>query len=186
MKKLTLATLIASSLAFASNVALAETNNNGAVGTVTINGEVVDATCTVEGTSGADVTVQLPKVSKSLLAAQAQTAGDTTFTIKLKDCNPQTGNVRAYFYNNEDKVSADGRLINVDNSGSKAGNVTIQLANLDGSAIDVTKPVDSQGVIQDALSNGAASLSYLARYYAEGQATPGKVKGVVAYMIAYE
>ncbi|UXN35668.1 type 1 fimbrial protein [Avibacterium paragallinarum] len=186
MKKLKLVTLIASSLAFASNMAFAETNNGGAVGTVTINGEVVDATCTVEGTSGADVTVTLPKVSKSLLASQGQTAGDTTFTIKLKDCSPNTGTVRTYFYNNETNVSTNGRLINQDSSGSKAGNVTIQLANLDGSAIDITKDVSGQGVTEDSISGGKATLSYLARYYAEGQSTAGKVKGVVKYMIAYQ
>lgn len=186
MKKLKLVTLIASSLAFASNMAFAETNTNGAVGTVTINGEVVDATCTVTGTSGADVTVQLPKVSKSLLTTKGQTAGDTTFTIKLTNCTPNNGSVRAYFYNDETNVSLDGRLINLGDGGSKANDVTIQLANLNGTAINITKDVNGQGVIQDALSNGSADLSYLARYYAEGPSTAGKVKGVVKYMIAYQ
>ncbi|MFQ1048539.1 fimbrial protein [Avibacterium paragallinarum] len=186
MKKLKLVTLIASSLAFASNMAFAETNSGGAVGTVTINGEVVDATCTVEGTSGADVTVTLPKVSKSLLASPGQTAGDTTFTIKLKDCTNASGQVRAYFYNDETNVSLNGRLINKETSG-QANNVTIQLANLDGSVIDVTKNIDSQNVIPDNFSGGnKVDLSYLARYYAEGQSTAGKVKGVVKYMIAYQ
>ncbi len=83
-------------------------------------------------------------------------------------------------------MSANGRLINQDSSGSKAGNVTIQLANLDGSAIDITKDVSGQGVAEDSISGGKATLSYLARYYAEGQSTAGKVKGVVKYMIAYQ
>lgn len=186
MKKLTLATLIASSLAFASTAAFAETNANGAVGVITINGEVVETTCTVNGGGSGDLTVELPKVSKSLLQTPAQTAGDTTFTIKLTNCNPNSGDVRTYFYNNEDKISANGRLINVDTSGTKATNVTIQLATLRGNPIDVTKDIAGQGVPQDSISGGSANLSYLARYYAEGAATAGKVKGQVSYMIAYQ
>ena len=190
MKKTTVALLISTCLGVATYSALAETNNNGSVGTITFNGKIVDTTCTINDSKGTDFTVTLPTISKSLLAAQGDTAGDTTFSLELTGCTGTTGlSALAYFYN-DDHVTDNGRLEN-QASGTKAENVTVQLADFDGTAIDVTKDANqSSGQKSTAYpfgSNDKLSLKYKARYYAESTGvTAGDVTAKVQYVIAYQ
>lgn len=187
MKKSIVALLISTCLGISTYSALAETNNNGSVGTITFNGKIVDTTCTINNSKGTDFTVTLPTISKSLLAAQGNTAGDTTFSLELTGC---TGTkALAYFYN-DDHVTDNGRLEN-QASVAKAKNVTVQLANFDGSAIDVTKDANqSSGQRSTAYpfgNNDKLSLKYKARYYAESAGvTAGDVTAKVQYVIAYQ
>lgn len=190
MKKTLVVLLVSSCLGFSTHSALAETNNNGSVGTITFNGKIVDTTCTVNNSKGANFTVTLPTISQTLLAAQGNTAGDTTFSLELTGCTGTNGlSALAYFYN-DDHVTDNGRLEN-QASGGKAQNVTIQLADFDGTAIDVTKDAhQTSGQKSTAYpfgQNDRLSLKYKARYYAESTGvTAGDVTAKVQYVIAYQ
>ncbi|SPU49139.1 fimbrial protein [Bordetella trematum] len=182
-------------------------------GTITINGEITDSTCKINGqTPPADVIVNLPKISTSALKNTGDSAGATAFTLKLTDCPVTlTGEVKAYF---EPGITTDydsGALyaytpIAVDTSASapltgipsrtgatKANNVEIQLANTDGKPIKIGAPTNmATGVVFSSSGSGdaarnTATLHYLARYYksASGDISPGKLVTYVAYSIAY-
>lgn len=54
-------------------------------GTITINGQITDTTCTISVDGGSnDATVTLPTVSSTTLGAAGATAGATPFTIDRK------------------------------------------------------------------------------------------------------
>ncbi|MGE8604516.1 fimbrial protein [Bordetella trematum] len=184
-------------------------------GTITINGEITDSTCKINGkTPPSDVIVNLPKISTSALKNTGDSAGATAFTLKLTDCpTTLTGEVKAYF---EPGITTDydsGALyaytpIAVDTSTSsstpltgipsrtgatKATNVEIQLANTDGKPIKIGAPTNmATGVVFSSSGSGdaarnTATLHYLARYYKSGSGdiSPGKLVTYVAYSIAY-
>ncbi|CDF99757.1 fimbrial protein [Avibacterium paragallinarum] len=192
MKKLVLTTLIGAALGFATQSAFADdsTPPEGATGLLTVKGKVVDTTCTVEGTNGPNIIVTLPTVPTSMLTRKGQTAGDTSFTIKLSNCTSSTTlatQARAFFYN-DDHVTPDGRLENQETS-SKANMVTVQLTTMSGTPINPTKQAKDQGAdaypITKSGSTGSATLIYKARYHAEGQSTLGGVLAKVKYFVDY-
>ncbi|MGY6771915.1 fimbrial protein [Gallibacterium sp. ZY190522] len=199
MKKLLLTTLITAGLGLSAQGAFADTPAQK--GTITINGKIVDTTCTINGGSGADITFTLATISKSALPNEGDTAMDTPFEIKLTGCTKSGGGaftssekIYAAFINDPQKVSTGGRLLNKATD-TPATNVTIEIANnaLDNtSVIDISKSDIAQGsktvAIEGDSPNGEATLRYKARYYAEktNGVTAGNVRGTVDYMIAYE
>lgn len=197
MKKLLLTTLIAVGLglsaqgAFADDPSAANSTNGGLI---TITGKVTDTTCLINGKENGDLTVPLPPVSTKALAAQGATTGDTAFTIELSGCQSATNQLAtkaaAFFVNESDKVTADGKLLNKPDSGDAAQNVVVQLLHGDDTPIDITKPYAEQ--TKEAQKAGidsskkTATLKYKARYYATNPAGAGEVKSTVNYTIAYE
>ncbi|MFU2054383.1 fimbrial protein [Gallibacterium anatis] len=195
MKKLLLTTLIAVGLGLSAQGAFADdpaNSTNG--GLITITGKVTDTTCLINGKENGDLTVQLPPVSTKALAAQGATTGDTAFTIELSGCQSATNQLAtkaaAFFVNESDKVTADGKLLNKPDSGDAAQNVVVQLLHGDDTPIDITKPYAEQ--TKEAQKAGidsskkTATLKYKARYYATNPAGAGEVKSTVKYTIAYE
>lgn len=195
MKKLLLTTLIAVGLGLSAQGAFADdpaNSKNG--GLITITGKVTDTTCLINGKENGDLIVPLPPVSTKALAAQGATTGDTAFTIELSGCQSATNQLAtkaaAFFVNESDKVTADGKLLNKPDSGDAAQNVVVQLLHGDDTPIDITKPYAEQ--TKEAQKAGidsskkTATLKYKARYYATNPAGAGEVKSTVNYTIAYE
>lgn len=193
MKKLLLTTLIAAGLGVAQTAFADQTNS----GTITITGKVLDTTCKIKGINGqdsGDLTVTLPPVSTKALAHMGATTGDTAFTLELTECSSATNQLAtkaaAFFVNESDKVTADGKLLNKPDSGDAAQNVVVQLLHGDDTPIDITKPYAEQ--TKEAQKAGidsskkTATLKYKARYYATNPAGAGEVKSTVNYTIAYE
>ena len=198
MKKLLLTTLVVAGLglsaqgAFADDPSAANSTNGGLI---TITGKVTDTTCLINGKENGDLTVQLPPVSTKALATQGATTGDTAFTIELSGCQSATDKLAkkaaAFFVNESDKVTADGKLLNKPATpGDAAQNVVVQLLHGDDTPIDITKPYAEQ--TKEAQKAGidsskkTATLKYKARYYATNPAGAGEVKSTVNYTIAYE
>ncbi|WP_010115526.1 fimbrial protein [Acinetobacter sp. P8-3-8] len=176
MKKLQLG-LAVISLGLASSTVFA-----AADGTVTINGKVIDQTCTLGGTNG-NYTVTLPTVGKSTLPTTGTTTGDTKFTINLTNC--PTGNIGVYYDNTNANITANGRLKNTATGGS---NVEVQLLNSTKAVIDLTKDRGTQGAIAVASSSGNANIDFYARYYATAAvsaATVGDVTTTATYYVIY-
>jgi major type 1 subunit fimbrin (pilin) len=156
--------------------------------TINFQGEVTDQTCdvTINGNS-ASPTVLLPTVSSSSLTAAGSTAGLTTFTVGLSNCQAPAATAQAVgtvFVGNQ--VTSAG---NIGNTGT-ATNVALQL-------LDPASPSSSfnlsnaAGVTVPGLSIavGATSAShdFGVQYISEpGGATAGSVLGSVQYAVTYQ
>ncbi|MFQ1062882.1 fimbrial protein [Bordetella trematum] len=183
-------------------------------GTITINGEITDSTCKINGkTPPANFIVNLPKISTSALKTKGDTAGATLFSIRLTECPASlTGEVKAYFepgvttdydsgalyaytpVTGTDTSTADSPLGSIPSRGSatKAADVEIQLANTDGTAIKIGAATNSAKGSTLVAGTGtdtkkSATLNYLARYYKSGNGdiTAGKLVTYVMYSIVY-
>ena len=165
---------------------LATSSVFAADGTITINGQVTDKTCTVNAGTTKDFTVTLPTVSKSVLAVAGATAGRTPFTINLTECTAGS-KVATYFEPGSTVDFNTGRLINA--SGT-ATNVQVQLLGSSNEVIPVLAGAATGGVQANsqvvAVTNGSADLNYYAEYYATGASTPGSVATTVKYTIIYQ
>jgi major type 1 subunit fimbrin (pilin) len=175
-------TLIASALGLAAVGAHAADVGDG---TLTINGKLTAATCTVSGNGqGKDFTVTLPTLSAQTLSSAGATAGSTGFSIALTNCTPATGNVHTFWQYGANTL-ADG---NLKNNGS-AGNVEVQLVDYNGTpaTIDVSKADGAQNSHTVAIASGAANLKYAAQYVSPaGSATAGDVTTSVTYSMSYQ
>ncbi|TAL71277.1 MAG: type 1 fimbrial protein [Rhodanobacter sp.] len=154
-------------------------------GTITINGQVVAATCTVavNGTSGGNGTVVLKPAPTSALAAAAATYGDMPFTIAVTGCDSSLNGKTVTPYWSGTNVNGSGRL----NSTGTANNVNLQLLNSDDStAIALNGAEGNQGTSSATVASQAATMTYYARYYATGAATAGTVSSTVDYTLIYQ
>ena len=164
---------------------LATSSVFAADGTITINGQVTDKTCTVNAGTTKDFTVTLPTVSQSVLAVAGDTAGRTPFTINLTGCTAGS-KVATYFEPGSTVDFSSGRL---NNASGTATNVQVQLLGSNNTAIPVLAA--GAGGVQTnsqlvAVTDGAANLNYYAQYYATGASTPGSVATTVKYTIIYQ
>jgi major type 1 subunit fimbrin (pilin) len=163
-------------------LALAAAAAHASDGTIAITGNVTSSTCTVKGDgSGGNVSVTLPKIATSTLAAATDTGGFKPIIISLSGCGDSAGVVKAGFEPGPNVDPVSGRL-NISSSADAAKNVQLQLRNSDGSVIRVGDESTVAGV---GLVDGAARLDYAVGYYATGQATAGSVNSSVTYSIVY-
>ncbi|MBB1202741.1 type 1 fimbrial protein [Enterobacteriaceae bacterium 89] len=158
-------------------------------GTITINGQITDTTCTISVDGGSnDATVTLPTVSASTLGASGQTAGATPFNISLSSCSGTSLNTASTYFEPGAYVdSVTGRL-NIDSTAADAAtNVQVQLLNADRNAIVAGASVaNGQNDIPVDISGGNGTLNYFAQYYATGASTAGSVTTQVDYTMVYE
>ncbi|MGY6771463.1 fimbrial protein [Gallibacterium sp. ZY190522] len=198
MKKQLLTTLITVGLGLSAQGAFADEPDsslsiNG--GVLTVNGKVVNTTCLINGAQNGDLTVTLPPVPASKLASKGKTDGEAKVTFKLSGCKTITGQgdiakkAAAFFKFDANNVDAEGRLKNKA-SDSPAKYVVIELTHTDKTMIEVGSDYNAQtgqaGKYKFDIENNAATLEYLARYYATGTAEAGAVQSQVNYIIAYE
>lgn len=177
MKTKLLSTMIIAGASIASQGAFASD------GVITFEGNITAQTCTITSSGGGNnFTVVLPTVSTGVLTADGMTAGDTSFTIMLDGCSPDSGPVRTYFEAGS-TVNAQGRL--TQQTGT-ASNVEIQLLNGDSTVIKAGDPVMSQNSKSTSIASSQATLPYISRYYATGSASAGTVSSFVTYSIAYQ
>ncbi|WP_250473662.1 fimbrial protein [Caballeronia sp. GAFFF1] len=181
MKKSVISAVVAGLLSVAAGGAFASD------GTITFNGALTAATCTINGngTSSKDFTVTLPTVSTSTLTASGQTAGTTSYSIALSACSPVTTTSKAsVFYQAGTTVDpSDGRLLV---AAGGAGNVKLELLNQDGSQIKAGYSSDLQNSKPASIASGAATLYYDVRYYATGATSAGPANSSVVYSIDYQ
>ncbi|MFQ1064067.1 fimbrial protein [Bordetella trematum] len=172
-------------------------------GTITINGEITDQTCKINGKEPpADILVHLPKISRSALKMKGDVAGATLFEIKLTEC-PKTlsGSVKAYFepgpttdydtgnlraYTTTDAITEAKNSIPSTSSLTQAENVEIELANPDGTRVAIGATT-AMGATLTGTEQKSATLRYLARYVKSGEGTiaAGKLVSYVQYSIIY-
>jgi len=152
-------------------------------GQITINGQVVDNTCVING-GAYDKVVTLPTVSTMSMTTPGMTAGDTAFTIPLNSCTPATGVALMHFEAGSTISMSSGNLTNQAPMGS---NVEVQL--LDGNtfnALNLAGGVGMQNLTPVMIVSGDADINLVARYKAQtGPATAGLVSTFVTFSIGY-
>ena len=175
---------------------------NAASGThakITVLGKVLDQTCEIES-SDRNKTVTLATVGKNQLQRAGDVAADQLIQIKLRNCEtklagaaaatPGTGSEKVTVtFNASDKIDNynDGTLINQEKGTDGAKNVNIQFANLNGTSIRLgTNDVNNKLSPTSSAKGNDHVIEFLARYFATGPATAGKVKGEAELDLAYE
>jgi major type 1 subunit fimbrin (pilin) len=189
------------SAALAAAFGLVALQASASDGQINFVGKIVDGTCVVTGGAGTDgatgnITVTLPTVQRTAFAAAGATAGDTPFTLIVKDngggkCVDGT-KVSLHFdsastptqggYTSAMVDSASGRLNNLTAAG-QASNVQVALFDGNGDAINLWT---SSGSPVATVTSGQATLNYVAKYYALAAAPgAGKVNSAVMYSLQY-
>lgn len=179
--------LIAAICGFSSS---AVTANDG---TITFEGTVSDATCTISGgddanpNQGADFKVTLPNVSVTALAKDGQVAGDTPFYINLsgeKCPNGKVANVVFERAQSSNVDSATGYLKNTAGTGA-ASKVFVRILNNDKTPLNLTEA--NTGHQSITIEENKAKFSYWGQYAAVGgAASAGLVTTNVVYSITYQ
>ena len=156
-------------------------------GTITVVGEVVDTTCSIQVDNATrDATVVLPTVASAQLASTGETAGATPFNIALSGCTGDTlQNAKAYFEPGASVNMETGRL-KLEVGTGKATELEVEILNSDYSPIHAGAAADNQNDVPVDISSGNGVLNYAARYFATGRATPGAVQTRVEYTVTYD
>lgn len=157
-------------------------------GTIDISGTITSATCQVEGqqpgTGGVAKSVPLDTISAGALAQVGQTYGDKGFSIQVggnAECANDT-KVKVRFDPASPAIDRLSGRLNVDAGSAAAAGVQIQIANGDGTPINVFTE-DSKSVV---VADNRAQIDLIARYYRSGDVTPGAANSRVGFQIAYE
>ena len=153
-------------------------------GTITVFGEVVTQTCTVD-VADLNKVVYMPAVAASALAVNGATAGGTPFSIALTAC-PVGSSMSAHFLPGATINNTTGNLIN-QAAAPTAGNVEVALYNTTGvTKINLAAAKGAQTSPAFVVpAGGATSMAYQAKYFATGVATTGKVQSNVDYNLSY-
>jgi len=163
-------------------------------GTLTVNGNITDVSCTPTLTGGAisGSTLTLPNALVSQLATAAATANETPFSFELTGCTTSGGINNLWVHFSGANVDSNGRL----KPTSGSNNVRFELrdgANMvvAGGTAGGAGPGTGQGTGAAFTGSNpfrAASKSYAVRYYAESGLTTadtGTVQSSVTYNIYY-
>jgi len=174
--------LVAIPLAFATP---ANATNDG---TIEIAGRITATTCQVEGnppgSGAATKKVDFGEVSAGHLATEGQTAGDRSFQIHIGGNEECVDGGMATIRFDPASPSLDratGRL-NIDAVVDAAKNVQIQIANEDGTPINMYTE-DAQGAT---IVGNSAVIPLIARYYSLGKAEKGVANSRVGFQVVYQ
>lgn len=161
---------------------------NAVDGSVTIQGKVTSQTCTINAGLGEGQSVELPEVSKKLLAKSGATAIPVPFAIQFSQC--AAGSKIATYFEKGNSVDENTGRLNNTASADAASNVQIQLLNQNLQLIPLNYSAvagSSLGGQQASMDpDGSAILRYALRYFSVGEATAGSVISSINYMISYE
>ncbi|MBD9631774.1 fimbrial protein [Pseudomonas sp. PDM19] len=133
---------------------------------VEINGQVLDESCTINGSSVAPATinVSLPSINKNALNKVGDWAMNTPFTLKLTNC---PSSVKVVWEKMANVDSATGALVNT------VAGTNAQLRVLD----DAFAPINLNADTGRTVTGGAADLVYYGQYYAKvAPVTPGELR----------
>ncbi len=151
-------------------------------GTVTVTGEVLLETCTINA-GFPSFAVTLPTLATSAFTGIGSTAGGTRFSIALTNCTGPASKVNTYFEYGS-TINAAGRLINQTAGGAS---VDGQIQNATGGAVNLSASYDSQNTTPTAISSQSATQNYLIAYYANAlPVTAGGFSSSVVYTLIYQ
>lgn len=138
---------------------------------VNITATVVGKTCTPSWTSGSTVSVDLGKVSTANLAAQGDVGAEKPFTLSLSDCDSGVAKVAVTATGSADGTDATA----FKNTGSATG-VAVTLFGGDDGTTQLLP--DGTTAAEYTVTNGAASMPFLAKLVRSAAADSGDTAGV--------
>lgn len=154
---------------------------NASDGTIKFNGSIVDSPCVISSASQ-NQEVDLGAVKSSTFAATGDKSTATPFQIKLEECDLTAGKTKVNVVFNGIGDDDDDALLSVDNGAGSATGVGIGIFDSKGEAIAL-----NDGASLEALSEGATTLNYDARYVSTKDAvTIGNASGQVDFSLTYE
>ncbi|HHF5292387.1 TPA: fimbrial protein [Haemophilus influenzae] len=201
MKKTILALLALGVFGANSTFAQAVTTQNQPAthAKITVNGEVVTQTCEIS-TNDRNKVVKLDTVGKNSLKQKGDVAAQQLVTIHLQNCavtngvhtphagtdNQTTQNKVSVTFNHTEKVDTANQftLKNIETN-DPASNVNIQFADVNGNGLKLGQN-DVDAKLRATNLSTTPEINFLARYYATGQSTAGKVKAEAELDLAYE
>ena len=159
-------------------------------GTIEFTGSITATTCLVEGVAPGqgNITkaVDLGGINVGSLQTAGERAGDKGFNIQIggagdANCTDgQTAHVR--FDPASPALDITTGRLNIDNTGTPATNVQVEIANVDGTEINLFTE-DSAGI---AIANNTAVIPLIGRYYATGAAVAGEANSRVGFQVVYD
>lgn len=154
---------------------------NAVDGSISFTGEITAQSCKIDGDNPGTKTVNLGSIPASSLASVGETAGNQNFSMTLTECTGAATKVATHF-ESLTLASSENRL-KLD-SASTAKNVEIAIYDQNGVLQPVNGTVPESSYI--AITDNAATLNYIAAYYATGAATAGTANSVVSYTLSYQ
>ena len=178
---------VTSSLAIA--VAIAPVSSIAANdGSIVISGRITPTACEVEakppGTGAVTKTVEMGDISAGSLAVADQTAGDRGFQIHIggnAEC-VDGGLAKIRFDPASPLLDRSTGRLNIDAGAEAAKNVQVQIANEDGTPINLYTE-DSHGT---KIEGNTAVIPLIARYYSTGKAEKGVATSRVGFQVVYQ
>ncbi len=150
-------------------------------GKVTVNGEVISETCTVNA-GVSDFSVTLPTLSTSAFQGIGSTAGSTHFSIAMTNCSLSLMLVNTYFEPGP-TTSAEGRLINQSFGGAS---VDGQIQNANGSPLNLADAYGSQNTTPTSIIGRSATQHYNIAYFSNASPMQaGEFTSSVVYTLVY-
>ncbi len=172
-------------------------------GIITINGKVLDETCTLtggantNGGTGQDIVVTLDTVRNNVFSATQKVAGKKSFDLALSNgdgtgaCDAVTNasfrGIHITTAASTDYLANNATaLINKSTTAAEQSPVYIQLLNDADQEVDYTKPWGTQAASTITTQAGKPTLSYQAQYFTETGVVSGQeVSAVVNYTLQY-
>lgn len=174
---------------------------SAADGTITFNGQITNTTCTITGGGAAsgtgNITVTLPTVSTSAVAAVGQTAGDTAFSLVLGGgANCTNGKTAALWIETSQTPALDTASWALKNQTAGGSNVEVRMVNPANNQpinLGINAAVAAGATVISAnnqpaatIAGNTATLKYVAQYLAATAAgTPGAVGTYLTYSMQY-
>ncbi|WP_312682840.1 fimbrial protein [Stenotrophomonas chelatiphaga] len=184
MKITAIAAAAAAALTLAAGTASAQD------GTIDFTGSITATTCLVEGVAPGQgniaKAVDLGGINVGSLQTAGERAGDKGFNIQVggagdANCTDgQTAHVR--FDPASPALDITTGRLNIDNTGTPATNVQVEIANVDGTEINLFTE-DSAGIV---IANNTAVIPLIGRYYATGTAVAGEANSRVGFQVVYD
>jgi len=147
-------------------------------GNIEFTGDIVANSCKVTGTSGVNVGVDLGKVNVDALKTSGAYAAPTPFTIKLSDC-ASVNSASVTFDGTLDSVNHS--LLKLSHTGNVAKNVAVGIYEADSSTLIPLLTKSAAKTVID----GAADLSFVAKYVATGKAEAGTANASATFTVKY-
>lgn len=173
-------------------VAAASFNASAADGTLTFNGEILDATCTVTGGGAAtgvgDITVELPAVAMTALSAANDEAGLTPFSLVIGGASQSScanGKIYSLVFEKDGKIDpTTGFMFNT----GTATNVQVGLKKSNGDRINLytAGQVAGDNAESEVSAGNTATIRYIAHYVSPlGNTGAGTVQAKAVYSLTY-
>jgi major type 1 subunit fimbrin (pilin) len=159
-------------------------------GTITINGAVTSASCSVIVNGNASPTITLPTVSASDFSAAGDAEGWTPVNFELSNCTAAPGVTKVVpYFSSTAANSVDattGYMLNLATTGAATGVEVLMSTNASAAGkVALNQGTGNQGITPLAYSTNPAFNLYVGYISTASTVTAGGVQAQVQYVLSY-